>query len=588
MATSNIGFQSFYQSQLTSAISNTDLTIPLDVLPTPNEGYLVIESTVSAAREIIYYTSKTGTAVVVPSGAGNGRGFDGTTAVSHTQSATVIMAPIGAMFGNQAIKDMLGVTTDVTGGWDLLASGTPSTITALGNRSYTVLVPSADTTSATSVGMRLKLPRTVTAPTQCTDLESGSSQYYSKTSPTGLSFTTTFTCSAWIKLESYAAGGIIARRNADTEGFSFSVNVNGQLELTALRIASNNKYGTSYQSIPLNKWVHVAASMDVTVAGDASTLMYIDGVLVPSTVVTTGTCTALVQGTTALTVGAQKSAGSVFFDGKIAQAAVYSAVLSAATIKAAMNQTLTGSETSLVSAYTFNNSLNDLAATANNLTAQGGALATNADTPFTNPVTGTSVTAGTTNFGIIMAQTFSTNTTYTVQIPEGETLPTTGGIGTVSYSTQDVPYGFPKDEGKWELECAIIAFQTVSFTGTNIWDASSFKLNVPIGAWEVGYKTNIQLHSTASGARNGFMGLGGATSNPLVNAAYNAKLITQPPYHPASSDTIGTVEDFDNFTLSAAEDFTLKAAITASSGTETYVTNYNSARGYIKARNAYL
>jgi hypothetical protein len=195
MATSNIGFQSFYQSQLTSAISNTDLTIPLDVLPTPSEGYLVIESTVSAAREIIYYTSKTATAVVVPSGAGNGRGFDGTTAVSHTQSAAVIMAPIGAMFGNQAIKDMLGVTTDVTGGWDLLASGTPSTITALGNRSYTVLIPSANTTSATSVGMRLKLPRTVTAPTQCTSLN-GTSQYYNDTSVSGMTFTDDFTVSA--------------------------------------------------------------------------------------------------------------------------------------------------------------------------------------------------------------------------------------------------------------------------------------------------------------------------------------------------------------------------------------------------------
>lgn len=489
MATSNIGFQSFYQSQLTSAISNTDLTIPLDVLPTPSEGYLVIESTVSAAREIIYYTSKTATAVVVPSGAGNGRGFDGTTAVSHTQSATVIMAPIGAMFGNQAIKDMLGVTTDVTGGWDLLASGTPSTITALGNRSYTVLIPSADTTSATSVGMRLKLPRTVTAPTQCTDLESGSSQYFSKTSPTGISFTTTFTTSAWIKLESYTAGGIISRRNADTEGFSFNVNSSGQLLLTALRIAVNNKTGTSYQSLPLNKWVHVAASMDVTVAGDASTLMYIDGVLVPSSVATTGTCTALVQGTTALLVGATKSAGTEPFDGKIAQAAVFSSVLSASTIRSYMSQTLSGSETSLISAYSFNNVITDLNTTnANNLTAQGSAVATNADSCFTNAVTGTSVTAGTTNYGIIMAQTFSTNTTYTVQIPEGETLPTTGGIGALSYSTQKTPYGFPGEKNKWSIiQVNRSSFEQSSPVNATIYWATvgSQQLTVPIGTWEI-------------------------------------------------------------------------------------------------------
>jgi len=577
MATSNIGFQSFYQSQLTSAISDTDLTIPLDTLPTPSEGYLVIESTVSAKREIIYYTSKTGTAVVVPSGAGNGRGFDGTTAVSHTQGATVIMAPIGAMFGNQAIKDMLGVTTDVTGGWNLLASGTPSTITALGNRSYTVLIPSADTTSATSVGMRLKLPRTVTAPTQCTDLESGSSQYYSKSSPAGLSFTTTFTMSAWIKLESYGAGmGIINRRNANTEGFSMNLTSDGRLVGIGLRTAVNYKEVSSYQSVPLNKWTHVAISIDMTVAAATCAVMYIDGVSVPYVGVLVGTATALTQGTTALVVGATNSTGGEPFDGKIAQAAVYSAVLSAATIRASANQTLTGSEASLVSAYTFNGAsgINDLNTTnANNLTAQGGAVATNADTPFTNPVTGTSVTAGTTNYGIITAQTFSTNTTYTVQIPEGETLPSTGGIGTISYSTQKTPYGFPSEKNKWILRTFLGQFTAVGIGATGTWYISNFNINVPIGKWLLGIQANAAATSTVSGVREGNWILSSAAELPsLSSSTYGDALICH-FYMPSSNYAMVKYVGYKDIDVTAATTYSLYGSIQSSTGSESWYLN---------------
>lgn len=99
MATSNLGFQSFYQSELSSNISSTDTDIPIAALPTPSEGYLVIEPTVPAKREIIYYTSK-GTGKVILTSAASGRGVDGTTGVAHNQGADVIMAPIGKMFAD--------------------------------------------------------------------------------------------------------------------------------------------------------------------------------------------------------------------------------------------------------------------------------------------------------------------------------------------------------------------------------------------------------------------------------------------------------------------------------------------------------
>lgn len=125
-----IGHQSFYQTALTSAINSTDLIIPLDTVPTVSEGFLVIESTVEAKREIIYYTSKDATTVTCPSGAGNGRGYDGTTAVSHLQGATVIMAPVGVMFEKFGTVSLGGIN-DTNGNELLKVTATASAVNEL-------------------------------------------------------------------------------------------------------------------------------------------------------------------------------------------------------------------------------------------------------------------------------------------------------------------------------------------------------------------------------------------------------------------------------------------------------------------------
>ena len=438
MATPNLGFQNFFTTTLASGITNTDTTIYLNSLPTPSEGYLVIEPDSSTNKEIIYYTSKGANFVTLPSVAA-GRGVGGTTAVSHSSGVTAQMNVVAEHF--EALQDGTAFAVGGIGasayadGWTPILGSTPNSVTYNGNRNYDLVFNSVDLSSTISPGQRLKLTRTVAAPTQCTDLESGSSQYYSKTSPAGLTFTTTWTAMAWVKLESYALGGIIARRNADTEGWSLAVNASGQLVATSLRIASNNSDTVSYASLPLNKWVHVAAATDLS----GTTLMYIDGVLAPSATTVTGTAATLVQGTTALVVGARKSAGTDPFDGKIAQAAVFSTKLSAATIASYASQTLSGSETSLISAYSFNNSINDLNTTnANNLTANGSAVATNADSPYAN-----AVTAGTEEYAEINSVSFSTNTTVNVRVPETCMIPTSGGISNVYYAVGSYPYGLP-------------------------------------------------------------------------------------------------------------------------------------------------
>lgn len=338
--------------------------------------------------------------------------------------------------GTGAVKATLNYDAWVSG---LTA---PSTITALGNRSYTLLISSTDYTDRLSAGMRLKTTRTVAAPTQCTDLESGSSQYYSKASPNKMTFTDDWTAMAWIKLESYTGSRqiIINRSDYSTQGFGMAIDSSGRLEAASFRIAANNSVTTSYQSIPLGKWVHVAVTSDLS---GTSVLTYIDGVLVPSLTTITGTITALVQYTGDLRIGALSSAASQYFDGKIAQVAVFNtAVLSAATILSYMSQGLSGSETNLLSAYSFNNSIADLnTTTPNDLTAQGSAVATNADSPFGGQAEG--LISSTLDYAEIVSVVFSTNTTITVRVPDVNTIPTSGGITALSYSTQFNPLGWP-------------------------------------------------------------------------------------------------------------------------------------------------
>lgn len=333
-------------------------------------------------------------------------------------------------------------------GWSPLGA-TPNTITANGNRSYDLVFNSTDVTDTLSPGMRLNFTRTVTAPTRSTDLEGSSSQYYSKSSLSGMTFTDDFVVSAWIKLESYPASGlgVIASRYNGTSGWELGIDATGIVAMKGYNGgAANVSQITSYQAVPLNKWVHVASQLDMSAFTATTTTSYImiDGVDVPSLVQRGGTNpTALIQAGN-LEIGG-RNGGLQPFDGKLAQVAIYSAKVTQATVKASMSQTLSGSETSLISAYSFNNSITDLnTSNANNLTANGSAVATNVDSPFAGGAAAHSgLTAGTTEFAEVVSATFSTNTTVVVRVPEGYLIPTSGGVSAVSYSTQYSPFGWP-------------------------------------------------------------------------------------------------------------------------------------------------
>ena len=403
-------------------------------------------------------------------------------------------------------------------GWSPLGQSLTS-VTSLGNGSYTAVVSGVDTTGTTSVGQRMKIVKTVTAPTQCTSLN-GTTQYYSKSSPNKLTFTDDFTVSAWVKLSSYTSASMLVSRYNGTSGWALFVNSSGQIRLSGYSGGSSNEsYVQSYQSIPLNKWVHVAAQLDMSTFTATTTTSYVmlNGLDVPSTVSRSGTNPTSLTQAGSLEIGSWNG-GLLPFAGKIAQVAIYSAKVTQATIRASINQTLTGSETNLASAYSFNNSISDLnTTTPNDLTANGTAVATNSDTPFANSVTGTSITAGTTNYAIITGQTFSTNTTYTLQLPEGEALPTSGGLGTVYYSTQKVPYAFPTDREKWVVDSIYLSVITTAASAGTAYNPGSASLTIPVGAWKLNFEGNMYFGKSAasSGQIISLLSTAAASSTPL-------------------------------------------------------------------------
>lgn len=399
----------------------------------------------------------------------------------------------------QKLVDLFGSTT----GWNtILNSVSVSSGYNKGQKEHD-LTFSADMSSILSPGYRLKLTRGTTAPTQCTDLESSSSQYASKTTPSNIIFTDDFTCEGWVKLESYGAyEGIVARRNADTEGWSFSINSSGQLEIASLRIASNFRLITTYQSLPLNRWVHVAATMDNS-GGIYTT--YIDGVSVPNATTTSGTITALVQGTTALVVGARKSAGTDPFDGKIADVRVWDVVRTATQIRDNMNQALTGSETNLVAYYPLNGNFNDGTSNANNLTGQNSAVATSTDNPMNN-----------TEYAIVTKVATSTVTVFTgtdYNIPNMT-------LSSPYYSGIKVPFGFPAQVDKWRIQSLILSsFSQGSPAALTWYNLASWQLTVPTGAWKLEYTAQLSAAAANGNGPAVFATLGTSSSTATDLAA---------------------------------------------------------------------
>lgn len=465
---------------------------------------------------------------------------DGTPPTYGYNIAVVTVANGFTTITNANIRDtriQAGMTTTTaassSSSWSSLGA-TPSSVARGFNQSYTLTFTGTDLTSTISNGMRLRCTRTVTAPTQCTDLESTSSQYFSKTTPAGMTFTDDFTVSAWVKLESYPAitGSIASRYNA-TSGWLMDVDSSGRVRLLGYNAGpANYSLVSSVQSLPLGRWVHIAAQLDMSAFTATPTTSYVmfDGADVPSSVTRAGTNpTALIQAGD-FQIGAANS--TTFFDGKIAQFAIYSAKVTQTNIRDRMSQTLVGNESSLISAYSFNNVITDLnTSNANNLTAQASVAATSTDSPYAGGNV-QEYTDGTTEMGIVMANSFSTDTTVVVQVPDGYAIPTTGGLSAVSYSTQKVPYGFPAQRGKWRVKALYKAALSQATPVSGTWYNPNTALVVPVGEWSIKYSASLYA-ANSTNAESPYSTLSSAN-----NTESDTEMTVRPAYLQSSSNAV--------------------------------------------------
>ena len=98
----------------------------------------------------------------------------------------------------------------------------------------------------------------------------------------------------------------------------------------------------------------------------------------------------------------------------------------------------------------------------------------------------------------------------TVQVPEGCTIPTSGGVSAVAYSTMANPYGFVGDKGRWE----VITFSTAvrEQTGASTTWYEFYRLTIPVGTWIRGYAVNATHNAGAAALRAVYVALGETTA----------------------------------------------------------------------------
>lgn len=385
-----------------------------------------------------------------------------------------------------------GTTVKTTPGslateWRDLATS-PTNIVYDGQRQYTITFPGVDYSGLINPGTRLRTSRTVAAPTRSSSLN-GTTQYWTKTSPNKMTWTDDFVVSCWIKLN--AVGGTVVSRYNGTSGWRFFMEADGRIALAGYNAgAGNASVVRTTESLPVGRWIHVAAQLDMSAftATTTTSFIMIDGVDVPVLVSRAGTNpTALVQAGN-LEIGSENG-GTNKLNGAIAQVAAFNAKVSQTTIQGYISQGLAGTETSLASAYSFSNSANDLnTTTPNDLTPSGSAGTSNAASPF-GTQSNDSISSML-DYAIVVKSTYSTDTVLIVQTPHGCTIPTSGGVSGASISSAYSPYGLPSSRERWSIKkiFRVVNPQTVNNTTASI---SGIKPLVPVGSWDISYRAFI-------------------------------------------------------------------------------------------------
>ena len=599
-----------FQSNTSASIGALATTVPIINLTKYAEGdtvVLTIEPGTANQATFIGQISAVSTVI-------NCKWTEGNLAATHASGVTVIdydsathynvvtkalrvhANPDGSL-KTAAVQAALNISNTTPPDYTTLATA-PSVVEYFGQRSYRVTYPGVDYTDRLQPKTRFRGVRNTVAPTIDT-LLNGINQYWSLPSASvqDMIFTDDFAISGWIKLTSYStADQIIASRFNGTSGWRLCVQPGGLVDLTGWNGGAGNfSQVISRQSIPLNKWVRITAQLDMSsyTATATTSYMMFDDIDIPATVGRTGTNpTALVQAGN-LEIGSANG-GTLPFSGEIAQVAIFNTKITQATARTYASQGITGAEPNLVSAWSFSGNANDLVvATPNNLTSNGGVTALNAGSPFGNQANGT--ISSTVDYGIIMDAKFTGgNTVLIVQVPEGCTLATSGGLATTSYSTASTPFGFPSQAEKWKIKTVILQLTTRNVLSAATYYVEPAKLTMPIGDWKnFGFQGSMQWGGNAvNAAVTGIFFMSARTADSTTAPANeDLELLGLYTSYAGGSNQIAastTVSRFVNRTILAQTIYSLIGRTSEAGGS--YVFNYGGTYGMmvLSADNAYL
>lgn len=476
-------YEDFYETTLLNPVTAADTDIYPTVLPSSAVGFLVMDP-LGANPEIIFYNFKGANFVRVPSVIdGEGRGVGNTTPRGYDAGTKIGMYSIAEYFEGLAngrfMRDGFLQSRHFSSSIDpnsWIGTGEAwNWVQYLGEREGQY-VTAGDKTTKYARGMKVRLPRVTAVGTQSAKFVRASTQYASKAAPTGHAFTTKYTVLAKVWIDSLPSGGynIFSRRDA-TGGWSIDLDTNGTVTIRA-RNGANEKNGNGKIGVNLKQWVTIAATMDASAGANWSTV-YIDGHAIPTNQNIAGAVASIVQSGN-LQIGAAESVNT--FDGLISEVALFSDVLSAATILSYSNKQLTGSEPTIVAYYKLDGNFNDSTANANHLTAAGGAIATYADNPFKA-----------TEYGIITNMSFAAGNT-TINVWSGRNHhPVAENLSGISYSAARNPVGFPGSRAAWTHERRIGG--TYSTSGGGYQNPGGFCIILPSGEFDtvatLGYQT---------------------------------------------------------------------------------------------------
>lgn len=354
-----------------------------------------------------------------------------------------------------------------------------------GNKEFTMTY-TGDLTSIIETNMKLKVSRGTTPPTQAMSFTAASSQYATKASPSGISFTGPFTVEAWIYVNSYTGQvqTILNRKTAggSNGGWRFYLDANGAITL---------EYGTSSSFtnfvgpiIPRQEWVHVAG-VATSVSGKTGQI-YINGAAAITTS-SLNAATALAQENVDLRIGAASATPTnTYFDGFMSEVRLWAADNSS-FIASNMAISLTGSETNLIGLWQGNGNFNDTNANANTLTTSGGASATTVMNPY-NAI----------EYAFVTKVVYS-NPTTTVTVYSGNDFNIPNGTLTgAAFSIAKKPFGFPVNPSKWTV--MLNSNSTASLSNGTWQNGGNISITIPTGTWVIKAKVNFDSTRTGSTA----------------------------------------------------------------------------------------